>query len=137
MGALRQPTPPADLPPVATLPATPSEVLSAIRNAYSFVDATDEASVLRILAKRPDVAAVLLEALPHMRDIFGDGTHAMLLSVDDHNEASSSLSARIVSTESVPEARAKRDDFYRSSWLGVPGEIDEVLPFGLIWPRTT
>ena len=98
MSALRQPTPPADAPPVAALPATPSEVLSAIRDAYSFVDATDEASVLRILAKRPDVAAVLLEALPQMRDTFGDGTHAMLLSVDDHTEASSSLSARIVST---------------------------------------
>lgn len=137
MCALRQPMPPSDVPPVAALPATPSEVLSAIRDAYSFVDATDEASVLRILAKRPDVAAVLLEALPHMRDTFGDGTDAILLSVDDHTEASSSLSARIVSTESVPKARAKRDAFYRSFWLGVPGEIDEVLSFGLIWPRTT
>jgi len=137
MSALRQPTPPTDAPTVAALPATPRVVLDAIRGAYSFADATDEASVFRILEKRPDVAAVLLEALPHMRNIFGAGTHAMLLSVDDHTDASSSLSARIVSTESVPKARAKRDAFYRSFWLGVPGEIDEVLSFGLIWPHTT
>jgi hypothetical protein len=137
MSALRQPTPPADSPPVAALPATSREVLDAVRNAYSFVDSADEAVVLGILATRPDVAAVLLDALPYVRDIFGDDTRVMLLSVDDPTEASLSLSARIVTSQPVPAARAKRDAFYQTFWLDVPGAIDEVLSFGLTWPSTT
>lgn len=136
MSALRQPTPP-DPPSVAALPATSREALEAIRAAYTFVDASDEAVALGILAQRPDVAAVLLDALPHVREIFGDGTQVMLITVDEHTVAPLRLSARIVTSESVPDARARRDAFYRAWWLGVPAEIDDVLSFGLIWPRGT
>lgn len=137
MSALRQPTPPPDPPQVSALPATSKDVLDAIRAAYTFVDASDEAVALGILAQRPDVAAVLLDALPHVREIFGDETQVMLLSVDEHTDAPLRLSARIVTTESVPDARARRDAFYRAWWLSVPAEVDDVLSFGLIWPRGT
>ncbi len=137
MSALRQPTPPVEPPSVAALPATSREVLEAIRDAYTFVDSADEAVALGIVAQRPDIAAVLLDALPHVREIFGDKTQVMLISVDEHTDAPLRLSARIVTTESVEDARAKRDAFYRAWWLSVPAEIDEVLSFGLIWPRDT
>lgn len=136
MSALRQPTPPSDAPSVAALATTSSEVLDAIRRAYTFVDASDEAASLGLLAQRPDIAAVLLEALPHVRDVFGESTRILLLAVDDPSDASISLSARIVTSEPVSAARAKRDAFYRAFWLGVPATIDEVLSFGLSWPRT-
>lgn len=137
MSALRQPTPPPDTPPVAALSATSRDVLDAVRAAYTFVNSEDEAIALGILAQRPDVATVLLDALPYVRVIFGDGTRVMLLSVEDPTEASLSLSARIVTSAPVSAARAKRDSFYRAFWLGVPAAIDEVLSFGLTWPRTT
>lgn len=137
MSALRQPTPPGDTPPVAALPATRREVLDAIREAYSFVDRDDEGIVLSILAKRPDVAEVLLGALPHVHEIFGDDTRIMLLSVDEQTGEPLRLTARIATTESVSAARAKRDVFYRSFWLSIPGAIDEILSFGLVWPRPT
>ena len=137
MSALRQPTPSADPPAVAALPATSRDELEAIRENYTFVDSADEAVSLGILAQRPDVAAILLDALPHVREIFGDGTQIMLLAVDDPTEPSLSLSARIVTSAPVPAARANRDAFYQAFWLGVPGAIDEVLSFGLTWPRAT
>lgn len=135
MSALRQPTTSANTPSVAALPATSPEILRSIRAAYTFPDSSDEEVALSILSQRPDVAAVLLESLPHVRAVFGDETQVMLLVVDDHSEDPVRLSARIVTIDSVPEARSKRAAFYRSWWLGIPVEIDEVLSYGLIWPR--
>lgn len=134
MSALRQPTPP-DPPSVAALPATSREALEAIRAAYIFTDASDEAVALGILAQRPDVAAVLLDALPHVREIFGDGTQVMLITVDEHTVAPIRLSARIVTTESMADALLKRSAFFRTWWNDASSEVLGDLSFDLIWPR--
>ncbi|MCA9878595.1 MAG: hypothetical protein KC442_12460, partial [Thermomicrobiales bacterium] len=136
MSALpRQPTPAADTPPVAALPATSREILERIRKAYTFLDAVDEAAAFSILAQRPDVAAVLLSALPHVREVFDNDTQVLLITVDDHTDAPLRLSARIVTTESLPEALAKRDAFYRTWWSNASDTILGDLSFGLLWPR--
>ena len=65
MSALRRPSPPPAAPaPVASLPMTSQETLEAVRAAYTFIHAADEALALGILAQRPDIAALLLEAPP-------------------------------------------------------------------------
>lgn len=112
-------------------------MLDVIREAYTFVDSSDEALVIDILARRPDIAVVLLDALPHDRAVFGDDTQVMLLAVDEQTGAPQRLSARIVTTESVPGPRLERDRLYRTFWLDVPGAVDEVLSPGLMWPRAT
>lgn len=67
--------------------------------------------------------------------IFGNETHVMLISVDEHSYSPLWLSARIVTAESVPDAHLKRDHFYQAWWLGVPGAVDDILSYGLMWPR--
>jgi hypothetical protein len=131
MSALRRPTPPDDSPPVAALPATPLEVLDAIREAYTFANASNEAEALGVLVQRPDVSSVLLEALPHVREIFGAKTRVLLIATDHHDGRLPTLSARIDAQGSIPEQLAKGDEFYQAWWLGVPVEIDEVLSFGV------
>jgi hypothetical protein len=131
MSALRQPTPPVDPPSVAALPATAREVLDAIRAAYTFVDASNEAAALGIVAQRPEIAAALLDALPHVREIFGGTTQVLLLATDHHDGRPPTLSARIEANGSIAEQLAKGDEFYRAWWLRVPVEIDEVLSFGV------
>src|SRR5688500_19998416 len=78
MTALRQPSP-SEQPRVTALSQTSQEVLEAIRQAYTFVESENEAAVFGILATRPDVAAVLLEALPHVASIFGERTPILLM----------------------------------------------------------
>lgn len=111
MSALRQPTPPADPPAVAALPATSREVLDAIRENYTFVDSADERAVMSILATRPDIASVLMAALPQVYAIFGDGTQVLLVTIDEHNSEPIRLSALIVSTADQ-DARRKLFSFY-------------------------
>lgn len=131
MSALRQPTPPVDPPSVAALPATSGEVLDAVRAAYTFVDATNEAAAFGILAKRPDIAALLLEGLPHVEAIFGEGTSILLLAIDHHTGEPLTLAARIQTSASVPEALAKQRVFYRAWWLDAGDAILGDLTFGV------
>lgn len=131
MSALRQPTPPPETPPVAALPATRRDVLEAVRAAYTFVDARNEAEVFGVLEKRPDVAAVLLDALPHVDNVFGAGTGVLLLATNHLDGHPPTLSARINARGTIQEQLAKQDTFYRSWWLSISGEIDESLSFGV------
>lgn len=133
--ALRQPTPPADPPSVTALPATPRETLDVIRMAYTFVDASDERVALGILSQRPDIASVLLEALPQVAAIFGEDAPVVLMTIDEHNREPLRLSACVQTTEPVPAAQEKLIALYRAWWNGVSGDIDEALSFGLTWPR--
>lgn len=130
MSALRQPTPP-DPPSVAALASTSPDVLAEIRAAYTFVDARNESEALGILAQRPDVSAILLEALSHVEEIFGEDTQVLLIATDHYDGHPPTLSARITASGTAPEQLAKRDAFYRAWWLGIPGEIDEILSFGV------
>ncbi len=131
MSALRQPTPPAETPSVAALAATSRETLDAIRAAYTFVDATNEAAAFGILAKRPVVAAVLLEGLPHVEAIFGEGTPILLLAIDHHTGEPLTLAARIQTSASVPEALAKQRAFFRAWWLDAGDAVLGDLTFGV------
>ncbi|MDQ2655388.1 MAG: hypothetical protein M3Z20_20345 [Chloroflexota bacterium] len=131
MSALRQPTPPADPPPVAALPATSREVLKAIRAAYTFVDATNEAEALGILAQRPDVSSVLLAALPHVREIFGDDTRVLLIATNHYDGRPSTLSARIAARGSLSEQLAKQDEFFQAWWLDAGDAVFGELTFGV------
>ena len=135
MSALRQPTPPADTPPVAALPATSRDVLDAIRAAYTFVDAADDRAAMSILAARPDVASVLVEALPHVYAIFGEGTPVVLITVDEHSSEPIRLSARIETTLPVREAQETLIAFYRAWWNEASSPVLGDLSFGLTWPR--
>lgn len=134
MSALpRQSTQPEPAPPVAALPSTAPDVMAKVREAYSFFEAWDETQALALLAHRPDVAAVLIEALPHVYAIFGKGTPIRLIAVDDHTGEPITLSARIKASDPGPDSRTKRDAFYRSWWNRVSGEIDDVLSFGITY----
>jgi hypothetical protein len=138
MSAMRQPTPPDDAPSVAALPAASSDdVLDAVRKTYTFVDATDEQEAMSVLARRLDVASVLLEALPHVYAIFGEDTPVMLVTVDEHNSEPIRLSARIETTLPVPQAQEKRNAFFRTWWNGASDRVLGDLSFGLTWPRRT
>lgn len=130
MSALRQPTP-GDTPPVVALPATRREVLDAIREAYTFVEESNEAVVLGILAKRPDIAAVLVEALPRVDEIFGAETRVLLLATDHHDGHSPTLSARIATDGPVSEQVAKQGEFYRMWWLDAGDSVLGELTFGV------
>lgn len=130
MSALRQPTPP-DPPSVTALPATSREVLGAIRAAYTFVDSADERAVMSILATRPDVAAILLDALPHVEAIFDKDTPILLVGIDYHTEEPLGLAALIEATGTVSERLAKQQRLYREWWLSVPSEIVDVLSFSV------
>jgi hypothetical protein len=136
MSALRQPTPPADSPSVAALPTTSREVLDAIRAAYTFVDDADERAAMSILATRPDVAAVLVEALPHVYAIFGEGNPVVLITIDEHSSEPIRLSALIETTHPLPEAQEKRNAFYQAWWNDASGPVLGDLSFGLTWPRS-
>ena len=105
--------------------------MDAIREAYTFVNAADERAVMGILATRLDVASVLVEALPHVHRIFGDGTRVLLVAIDYHTEEPSGLAALIEATGSVSERLAQQQRFYREWWLGVPGEIADILSFSM------
>ncbi|MDQ2651554.1 MAG: hypothetical protein M3Z20_00805 [Chloroflexota bacterium] len=131
MCALRQPSP-SEQPLVTALPQTSHDVLAAIRSAYTFVDAADEAAVFAILATRPDVAAVLLEALPHVVAIFGDGTQVLLDVIDEHNSEPLRVGARIVSKAS-PDARNKLLAFFSAWWNDASGPVLGDLSFGLAY----
>lgn len=131
MSALRHPTPPDDAPTVAALPTTSLDVLDAIREAYSFVDASNQTTALGILAKRPDVADALLRALPHVRAIFGEGSRILLVAVDYHTNEPPGLAALIETMDTVSESLAKQQRFYQDWWLSVPGAIADVLSFGV------
>ncbi len=132
MSALRQPTPPAETPSVAALPATSDEVLDAIREGYTFVDPANEREAMAILAARPDVAAVLLAALPHVYENFGDGTRVLLDVIDEHNSEPLRVGARIVSKAS-PDARSKLLAFYTAWWNDASGPVLGDLSFGLTY----
>lgn len=136
MSALRHPSAPPEAPtPVAALPATSREALEAVRAAYTFMDANDEAQALDILAHRPDIAAVLLEALPHVAAVFGDGTEVLLMTVDDHTDAPITLGARVVTSEALPASLAKQNALFRTWWNDASGPVFGDLSFGLISPR--
>ncbi|MFT4037648.1 MAG: hypothetical protein QM692_05660 [Thermomicrobiales bacterium] len=136
MSALRHPTPPLEAPPtVAALPSTSREVLDAVRAAYTFIDADDEALALSILTQRPDIATTLLEALPHVATIFGEGTPVFLVTVDDHTGDPITLSARVVTSAALPEAMAQQLALYRTWWNDASGPIFGDLSFGLTSPR--
>jgi hypothetical protein len=130
MSALRQPTP-GDAPSVAALPATRREALDAIREAYTFVDESNEAAALGILARRPDVAAALLQALPHISAIFGDDRRVLLVAIDYHTDEPLGLTVLIDTTGTVSERLMKQQRFYQDWWLSVPGEIADVLSFSV------
>lgn len=132
MSALRQPTPPADTPAVAALPATSSEVLDAIREGYTFVDPANEREAMAMLAARPDMAAVLLQALPHVAAIFGKETRVLLDVIDEHSFAPLRVGARIVSKAS-PDARSKLLAFYTAWWNDASGPVLGDLSFGLTY----
>lgn len=103
--------------------------------AYTFVDASDERVALGILSERPDIASVLLEALPQVAAIFGEDAPVVLMTIDEHNREPLRLSACVQTTEPVPAAQEKLIALYRAWWNGVSGDIDEALSFGLTWPR--
>ncbi len=131
MSALRQPTPPGDTPSVVALPATSREVLDAIREAYSFVDESNEAAALGILAKRPDIAMVLVEALPRVDEIFGAETRVLLLATDHHDGHPPTLSARIDAVGAISEQLEKQGEFYRTWWLDAGDSVLGELTFGV------
>jgi hypothetical protein len=131
MSASRQPTPPTDPPSVSALPATNARVLEAIRAAYTFVDARNEAEALSILLQRPDIAAVLLDALPHVREIFGGTTQVLLLATDHHDGRPPTLSARIEARGTLPRQLAMQDAFYRTWWLEAGDVVLGELTFGV------
>lgn len=133
MSALRQPTPPTDAPPVAALPATPRVVLDAIRGAYIFADSADESVALGILSQRPDIASVLLEALPHVYASFGDGTGVRLDVLDEHSSEPIRFGARIVSAAASPESRIKLVAFYTTWWNDASRPVLGELSFGLTY----
>ena len=134
MSALpRQDTPPEETP-VAALPTTP-EVLAQIRKRYTFVSADQETEALAILARRPDIASVLVKALPHVDTIFGEGTDMLLLVIDYHTNEPLGLDARIVTPAPLPEAHEKRDAFYRAVWNEAALPVLGDLSFGLTSPR--
>ena len=86
---------------------------------------------MSILATRPDVAAVLLDALPHVRKIFGDEARIMLISVDEHTDAPLRLSARIRSDGSVSEQFARRDALFQTWWNDASATVLGDLSFGV------
>jgi hypothetical protein len=131
MSALRQPTPSNDKPAVTALPATPRAVLDTIREAYAFLDASNEAVALEILSMRPDIAAVLVEALPHVYEIFGAETRIVLLATDHYDGRPTTLSARIEAAGPVQEQAAKLDELYRTWWLGAGDSVLGDLTFGV------
>jgi hypothetical protein len=106
-------------------------VLEAIREAYTFVDESNEAAALGILARRPDVAAALLQALPHISAIFGEGSQVLLVAIDYHTGEPLGLAALVETTDTVSESLMKQQRFYQDWWLGVPGEIADVLSFSV------
>ena len=132
MSALRQPTPPADPLPIAALPATSREVLDAVRAAYTFVDSADEQAAMSILATRPDIASVLMTALPPVYGIFGDGTRVLLVTIDEHNSEPIRLSALIVSA-AEQDARRKLFSFYTTWWNDASGPVLGELSFGITY----
>ncbi|MFT4037647.1 MAG: hypothetical protein QM692_05655 [Thermomicrobiales bacterium] len=136
MSALRRPTPPPEAPaPVAALPSTSREVLDAVRAAYTFVSEDDETQALSMLTQRPDIAATLLEALPHVTAVFGEDTPLLLLVINEHSEAPLRFSAQIVTTHDLAAAQAKRDAFYDRWWSAAAGPVSGDLSFGISWPR--
>lgn len=138
MSALRHPSPPPEAPaPVAASPATPREVLEAIRAAYTFTSADQERLALSVLAQRPDISEVLLQALSPVTAIFGDETPMWLLVIDEHSGAPLRLSAQIVTTDTLPIAQAKRDAFYDLWWGEAAAPVDGELSFGVSWPRAS
>lgn len=132
MSALRQPTPPADPPSVAALPATPLKVLEAIRTAYTFAVAVDERGVMSILATRPDIASVLMAALPQVYAIFGDGTQVFLVTIDEHNSDPIRLSALTISAADQ-DTRRKIFSFYTNWWNDASGPVLGELSFGITY----
>lgn len=131
MSALRQSTPQGDAPSVTALPATSREVLDAIREAYTFVDESNEAAALGILTKRPDIAAVLVEALPRVNEIFGEETRVRLLATDHHDGHPPTLGARIEAVGPVSEQVEKQGEFYRTWWLDAGDRVLGELTFGV------
>lgn len=131
MSALRRPIH-APQPPssVAAIPQTSRDVLGAIRAAYTFVDAEDEAKALSLLAQRPDVAATLLEALPHVAANFGEDAPVLLVVVEHHNGEPASLAARIQSSTTGAGSLSKLLAFYDDWWNEASGPVLGDLSFG-------
>lgn len=135
MSALPRQSASSGEPPVVALPSTSPEVLAHIRERYTFVSADQEAAALALLARRPDIASVLVEALPHVSAIFGADTDVLLLVIDYHTDEPLGLDALIVTADPLPEAHEKRDALYRAVWNETSLPVLGDLSFGLTSPR--
>ncbi|MFT4037654.1 MAG: hypothetical protein QM692_05695 [Thermomicrobiales bacterium] len=131
MSALRRPKHAPEPPSsVAAIPQTSRQVLEAIGAAYTFVDAEDEAKALSLLAQRPDVSAILIEALPHVVATFGEDAPVLLVVVEHHDGEPDSLAARIQSSAIGSAALEKLLAFYDDWWNEASGPVLGDLSFG-------
>lgn len=89
-------------------------------------------SVAVFLTAHPHIRELLAEALPHIRKEFGGAREVSLQLVSDQAaDEHVALLAHIMTSESVEEARASRDAFYRSWWNTAHARADAKLVFDI------
>jgi len=110
----------ADGTPTNGVPqSSAEEMTSRITQRYVY---SEGAGIETFLADYPEVAKILLAAIPRIEDLFGKGA-IISLRVSSDQESDSTLSANIRTRLEVSEARAARKSFNTSWWMRQSDEL--------------
>lgn len=109
------------------------EPASTVAKRYHFIEHEsymEQGSVSAFLDRHPDIANILLDAVPAIEKVFGAGTGLTLqVLVDQDGENDTSLFARIRTSKPVREAIALKKQFYREWWMKQAQALEAPLNF--------
>lgn len=112
------------------LPLSPTDAMSGLTRVAKRYTLIESEGVKEFLLTHPNLEKTLLDAVPEIEGIFGDGTSLSLQVLVDHDgDDDKSLFARIQTSLGVREALHRKKRLYREWWMKQPHVTQMPLTF--------